>query len=548
MIKSLPKLRLRAWLLIAITSALIPVLLLSVSQSFTSLERENAQRVEQLAAESRFTAQSIDEELTRAANLIDILAAQDPGVADCERIYNDFSDLVRATTFVIRAKPTGEVVCTWPAAAETSVVPLPAIARLNSETRSIRTKVMYGNSSETHIIGIVNAIPQDGEIEEFVSISLDVAELSNTAAQSIRSQEIKFGLVNSDGLVFDHPVLTQMPIDEIKSSAIEERIQLSDQLDGRYIVTARAIEGTNLYAVLYRPAPTWWSIISSQAVRLALLPLLAILSVFLAIWWAIESLVLKWLRRLQRVSDIYGAGRLGLTDEETITKAPLEVSALAAGMDQMATRIGQRQSDLEAALTMRDAAVKETHHRVKNNLQIVSSFLNLEIRNAQFDETKSVLRKAGNRISALSIVHQTLYQHERVDEVHTKPFLEMLLPHLESALLMEDLRIALSHDIEDALIRSDDANPLALLILELITNSVKHAFDERGGEIHVSLKNVGDHLEVIVRDNGVGESHSDSEHGGTGTRLIQAFVRQLSGSFDIDTHNGRTTKIVFPKK
>lgn len=548
MIRELPKFRLRSWLLIALTFALIPVLLLSISQTVDGLRKDGAQRVEQLAQESRYIAAQIDNELTRVADLIEVLASETPGTADCEQVYENLEELVHAVTFVVRAKASGETVCAWPETNAAPLAPFGDLSRFTPGNRTTRTDVMFGQRSNTHIIGVATAIMAGDEVEEVFSVSLDVAEFSKTATQSIRSEDIKFGLVDSDGIVFDHPVLTQVSIDEIRNSAAADQIQISEQIDGRFTVIARAIEGTDLFAVLYRPAPSWGSLILSQPGQLALLPLLAIVSVFLAVWWAIESLVLKWLRRLQRVSDIYGAGRLSLSDEETMARAPLEVANLATGMDEMANRIAQRQDELESAIIMRDAAVKETHHRVKNNLQIVSSFLSLEARNAEFVETKEVLQKARNRISALSIVHQTLYQHERVAEVHTKPFLELLLPHLEAALLMEDRQISLSFAIDDALISSDDANPLALLILELITNSVKHAFDEQGGEIIVELKDLSEDLAMTVTDNGIGETESSHKRSGTGSRLINAFVRQLSGKIEVDTDDGRRTHVVFPKK
>lgn len=548
MIRDFPKFRLRSWLLIALTFALIPAVLLSISQTVDGLRKDGAQRVEQLAQESRYIAAQIDSELSRVADLIEVLASETPGTEDCQQVYEILEGLVHAVTFVVRAEASGEIVCAWPETDAAPLAPFGELSRFTPDNRTTRTDVMFGQRSNTHIVGVATAIMVGDEVAEVISVSLDVAELSKTAARSIRSEDIKFGLVDSDGIVFDHPVLTEVSIDEIRNSAAADQIQISEQIDGRFTVIARAIEGTDLFAVLYRPAPTWGSLILSQPGQLALLPLLAIVSVFLAVWWAIESLVLKWLRRLQRVSDIYGGGRLSLSDEETMARAPLEVANLATGMDEMANRIAQRQSELESAIATRDAAVKETHHRVKNNLQIVSSFLNLEARNAEFVETKEVLQKARNRISALSIVHQTLYQHERVAEVHTKPFLELLLPHLESALLMEDRQISLSFAIDDALISSDDANPLALLILELITNSVKHAFDEQGGEIIVELKDLGEDLAMTVTDNGVGQREGTPKKSSTGSRLITAFVRQLSGKIDINTDDGRRTHVVFPKK
>lgn len=545
MIASLPKLRLRSWLAIALSSALLPVLVLAVFQTISGLERESQRRIQQLLSESQYTADRIEFELDRVGVLVSALASDTPGTDDCAMLLDRLSELVPSTTLVFRAKPTGDLVCASPDTLGETISVFPKIDDFSEIKKTVRAEAMFGVGSNAYIVGIVTALMNGSDVEELISVSLDIGQLAEIAAGEIRSDEIRFGLVNNDGVVFDHPVLEQVPIDEIKASQVDDRILLSNNLDGRYNAVARRIEGTGLYAVSYRPAPSWWSIISSQPIQIAFIPALAFIAVFLAIWWAIESLVLKWLRRLQRVSDIYGAGRLGLTDEETISKAPLEVASLAEGLDGMADRIAKRQEELQDALSVRDAAIKETHHRVKNNLQIVSSFLNLEARNAEFEETRSVLQKARNRISALSIVHQTLYQHERVAEVQTKPFLDLLLTHLKSALLMEDNRIELVYDIDDALISSDDANPLALLILELITNSVKHAFDENGGRIDVRFKQFDDRFELSVSDTGIG-ARPDHDREGTGGRLMKAFVRQLGGQLSLETDQGRCTTVVIP--
>ena len=545
MIDKLPKLRLRSWLVIALSFALLPVLVLAIFQTLSGLEQDRERRVEQLLSESQFTADRIEFELDRVSMLVFALANDEPGTRDCTTLLEDLSAIVPSTTLVFRATPNGDVVCSSPDTLAENIGVFPALDRLNQNMPSVRIEAMFGSGSNAYIVGIANALFNAAEIEEVISVSLDIGGLADIAAREIRSEEISFGLVNKDGIVFNHPALERVPIDTIIASRVEDRISRSEDLQGRFNAVARPIKDTGLYAVSYRPAPSWWSFISSQPIQIALIPALAIIAAFLAIWWAIESLVLKWLRRLQRVSDIYGAGRLGLTDEETITKAPLEVASLAKGLDQMADRIAERQEELQTALSVRDAAIKETHHRVKNNLQIVSSFLNLEARNAEFDETRSVLQKARNRISALSIVHQTLYQHERVAEVQTKPFLELLLPHLSSALLMEENKIELDYEIDDALIGSDDANPLALLILELITNSVKHAFNEDGGRITVRLRRLDDQFELSVSDTGVGDK-SGRKAEGTGERLITAFVRQLRGKLTLETHDGRRTSVIFP--
>ncbi len=161
-----------------------------------------------------------------------------------------------------------------------------------------------------------------------------------------------------------------------------------------------------------------------------------------------------------------------------------------------------------------------------------------------------MLAAARHRIDALSIVHQTLYQHERLDTVHLKPFLEGLLQHLSEALGMPESGIRFEWRIEDVERGSDDAIPMALFVLEAVTNAVKYAFEQKGGRIHVSLESHEDNIELIVRDDGVGltSEQAAKPQSGLGSRLMTAFAKQLRGELfvDSDTGSGVAVRLVIP--
>ena len=220
--------------------------------------------------------------------------------------------------------------------------------------------------------------------------------------------------------------------------------------------------------------------------------------------------------------------------------APEEISSLALAMDRMSERIGKRDHDLKAAVSERDAALKEIHHRVKNNLQIVTSFLNLQSRRVTDPESRAAINSTRLRIDALSVVHQTLYQHDDLDIVHLGTFFEHLLGHLSNALGLDELDVDLTYDIEDLPLRADDAIPLALFVLEAITNSTKYAFVEDGGEIHVLLKEQDQGLLLAIRDNGSGAESDTAKVSGTGlgSKLMSAFERQLNGKMEVSTAPG----------
>ncbi|MEO1966211.1 sensor histidine kinase [Hyphomonas sp.] len=310
-------------------------------------------------------------------------------------------------------------------------------------------------------------------------------------------------------------------------------------------VVIRPVGPANVFAVISRESPGFWSEFTLQPVSSFGLPLLAFSIALLAVWLAIDSLVLRWLSRLIRIARVYGAGRYAFRAGDAMASAPAEIKELADALEDMAADIDQRDSDLKSAINVRDAAVKEIHHRVKNNLQIVTSFLNLQGRQLQDPEARQAIAAARHRIDALAIVHQTLYQHERLELVSMQPFLEGLINHLAEALGTETRNIGLSQTYEDLERPADDAIPFALFLVEAVTNATKYAFNEdEGGMISITLEedNTGGII-LKVMDDGVGFDPGGGARIGLGSKLMKAFSRQLHAELTIDSAPGEGTRI-----
>ena len=298
----------------------------------------------------------------------------------------------------------------------------------------------------------------------------------------------------------------------------------------------------NVYAAISRKSPGFWSDFTLRPISSIGLPLIAFSVALLAVWLAIDSLVLRWLSRLTRTVRVYGAGRYQFKAGETFDKAPDEIARLARAMDVMAKDIGERDRDLKLAIASRDAAVREIHHRVKNNLQIVTSFLNLQGRQLKDPKAKAAISAARHRIDALAIVHQTLYQNERLEQVQLKPFLTGLVMHLSEALGMDDMGVKVTQSYANVMRPADDAIPMALFVVEAITNAMKYAFDSKGGEIHISLATDENGITLEISDNGRGYDvaavSGQTNGSGLGSKLMNAFSRQLSAELNVDTEEG----------
>ncbi len=193
---------------------------------------------------------------------------------------------------------------------------------------------------------------------------------------------------------------------------------------------------------------------------------------------------------------------------------------------------------LEAALAARETLLKEIHHRVKNNLQVVSSLLNIQEPGIVDERSRKVFVECQTQIQTMAMVHEVLYRSSGFGGVEMQPYFELLVEYLSSVYEGDYRGISCSASAGSAELGLDEAMPLALIVNELVSNSLKHAFPEgRRGRILVSMREEGDSWLLEVEDDGVGiPAHIEAEAGaqgrgqGVGTELVQALAGQLRGA------------------
>src|SRR3546814_814984 len=197
-------------------------------------------------------------------------------------------------------------------------------------------------------------------------------------------------------------------------------------------------------------------------------------------------------------------------------------------------RISDWSSDVcSSDLEEQKALLREVYHRVKNNLQVVSSLVNLQVSRATNEHERTALRITQDRIHALSMVHSNLYDSPELHRIVLQEFVPQLCEYLRQAqgTLGENLRI--EYDIDPVLSEPDRAVPLALLITEVVTSALKHSRPSGGGKLCISLKRGADDriAMTISGDGGITASVSPES---LGWRLVQAFAKQLGGEVNID--------------
>jgi two-component sensor histidine kinase len=219
---------------------------------------------------------------------------------------------------------------------------------------------------------------------------------------------------------------------------------------------------------------------------------------------------------------------------------------------QMIETIKESEQQLKASLKEKEILLKEIHHRVKNNMAVVSSLLHLQSLYVKDDDLKKIFSESRNRISAMALVHEKLYQSKDFIEINLKEYIQTLIDNLFSSYNINKEYIRLETDIDNIQLDIDRLIPCGLILNELITNSLKHAFqDRKDGEIRITIKTVdSDKVLFSVSDNGFGlpEDVDVGNPQTLGLKLIASLTRQLRGDIKYDGKEGLSVEILFDYK
>lgn len=203
---------------------------------------------------------------------------------------------------------------------------------------------------------------------------------------------------------------------------------------------------------------------------------------------------------------------------------------------------------LKLALKEKEILIKEIHHRVKNNLMIISSLLDIQSRYLKDKESIEVFKDSQNRALSMAIIHELLYQSSDLKSIELVKFINSLSKELFRAYGIESRLIKLEINVDDVNLDIDTAIPLGLITNELITNSLKYAFPEgESGEIKVDFHSLNDHYEFTVKDNGVGFPAELDFHNtdSLGLKLVTILTDQIEGVIELDRSEGTFFKITF---
>lgn len=548
-VKSAPSLRFRLFL--TVTLALFPIVVVSVLQGIERARVDVANVRDRLVRTARIAASSEENVLASSEQILRTLASVDDVrkiTPNCDRALADVLIGVRFLTNLARSDRDGKIVC--------AAIPQAKGIRLDSYLfDAAKSTGKFTVSSQiispvTHKPVIGTTLPVydaqkrfDGTISVAVNVHwlnhiLNTRDLPRGAV--IAAFDRKGTVISANDSKIARALFSTMPETKTLKGGLQSHKDGNDQ---SWIFAAAPLVGDNVFVGLAMRqsklfAPTYLRVGTDF-----LLPILMIGLAWLAIWFATDRQITQWINYLRRIAAAYRGGHYGA--KPALEDAPEEFRLLGTAMEEMAAGIQDRDKKLRDAIAQKTLLIRETHHRVKNNLQIVMSLLSLQSNQLQDSAVKEALSQAQARIDALALVHRLLHEVEDQTTVDVQRLLGELTRKISESMTADDIKVSTAVEAVQSNVLGEIAVPIALFTVEALMNIFKYAFPpgRADGSVKVSLeRRDGGKLHLAIEDDGVGYV-ADGTKQGIGSRLLSVFARQVHGTASVVSQPGRGTKV-----
>ncbi|MBI5207155.1 MAG: HAMP domain-containing protein [Candidatus Firestonebacteria bacterium] len=262
------------------------------------------------------------------------------------------------------------------------------------------------------------------------------------------------------------------------------------------------------------------------------------------------ALVLRYIVNRQVIQPIESLASVA----KQISNGNLSAQAIETTGDEFGTLanvFNNMTGKLIRTIEEKEVLLKEIHHRVKNNMQIISSILNLQTGYTSDKETITALRESRDRIQVMALIHEKLYQSKNLSKIDFYEYIDELITNLFSSYGIKSEIIKFEIDVKNIFLNINTAIPCGLIINELISNCLKHAFPNRkSGKVKLSIYNDNETYTIIVSDDGIGlpENFDYRKTESLGIKLVASLINQLNGTLTLDKNMGTTFKIMFQVK
>lgn len=249
--------------------------------------------------------------------------------------------------------------------------------------------------------------------------------------------------------------------------------------------------------------------------------------------------------RVQEILDVIMAYARFDFSKKTSIIGNETLDAIGAGVNML----GEELETSTISLKEKEQLLKEIHHRVKNNLQIVSSLLNLQSENILDKRYLDLIIESRNRINSMALVHEMLYSSKDLSKIEIGSYVERLSKGIEHSLSKNDSCVKFIFNIEEGIhFDIDHMIPLGLILNEIISNSYKYAFPDNKGNITIEMRDTEQFYKMTVKDNGIGlKANFDVKRDSNlGMQLIYMLAEQLDGTVEVNGTVGVSYQIIIP--
>ncbi|MEO1453551.1 MAG: histidine kinase dimerization/phosphoacceptor domain -containing protein [Pseudomonadota bacterium] len=409
-----------------------------------------------------------------------------------------------------------------------------------------------GAATDTAVVIVSQPVLDErGTFLGFVSLSFPSIPLIEARARAGVDEAVTLVTFNDTGAI----LTADMPRDRV-DAVLPATIDLADLVGrGQQLFAGRSNDGTERdFAVVPIVPGKVYALGSWEAARpfgqggmfvasSVVFPMLMWLASLVVSILALRRLVILPVRTLRMRMRSFADGR-SLASVGLTRSAPRELREIGDSFERMAFKITRDEADLEDKVHEREVLLREVHHRVKNNLQLMSSIINMQIRQSRTDEAEDALRRVQGRLASLAKFHQDLYETSSLSQLRADQLLEDLARQMigmsADPLRQVDLRL----EFDEITLTPDQSSPLAMLATEALTNALKYAGADGDSPVFVALslkRAVADGAEWITLgiENSVASEVSATGEEGLGTRLITAFASQLDAQVEREEGQGR---------
>lgn len=546
--------RLGVRLAVMLAIALFPVLLISILQSRTLLHEARARSEAALMGETMRAVAGetrlIQEAQGAARVLAQMLGATPPDAVDCPALMRAVTEGAPFISLAAFVPMSGQMTCSSnDAPHDFSGDPL--FQEMAAQDMPSFIVNRDGPVSGTSVLGILHPVfDATGQKTGTVSLSiphsaLQVSEdgplLEGTRPLVIMTFDHQGTiLTSSSGLGFAEDQLPRNRSLKALAGPVAATFSETSRLGLDRIYSVVELAPGLLYALGSWPAVDAVSFGPMNTLPPILFPVAMWLGSLLVAYFAVKRLVIRHIRNLGTAILGFASGNRIVGDLD-MEGAPLEIRQLAAAYDRMTDTILRDEAELEDLLHHKEVLLREVHHRVKNNLQLIASIMNLQARQARTPEAKELMRGLQERVMSLATIHRGLYQTTGLGDISAAELFPDIVNQILKLGTGPGHRFDVSTEVDDIRLTPDQAVPLALLLTEAMTNALKYAGSETGTPwIRVSLSHPAGESGAELRiANSLGPRTAPAGQGsGLGTQLLRAFVQQIEGSQSVTESDG----------